>query len=189
MRIITGSAKGTKLKVPVGIDTRPTADRVKESVFNILSDIVVDAHVLDIFAGTGNLGLEALSRGAKTAVFIDNSNDSIAIIKENANHTKLAQQTEIYKNDVLRALDRFVQDERSFDLLFCDPPYKKGFVQVVLEKLDQFPIMALGGVVVIEHSRHEKIADEWENLQLKRTERYGATLVSFLLYQKKQGVI
>lgn len=188
MRIITGSAKGTKLKAPAGIDTRPTADRVKESVFNILGDIVVDARVLDLFAGTGNLGLEALSRGAKTAVFVDNSNDSIAIITENAHHTKLVQHTEIYRNDVLRALDRLVQDGRSFELLFCDPPYKQGFVQVVLEKLDKHPIMALGGVVVIEHSRHEKIADEWEHLQLKRTERYGVTMISFLLYKTKQGV-
>ena len=185
MRIITGSAKGTKLKAPSGFDTRPTADRVKESIFNILSDIVVDARVLDIFAGTGNLGLEALSRGGKTAVFVDNSNDSIAIIKENAQHTKLALHTEIYKNDVLRSLDRLAQEGRSFDLLFCDPPYKQGYVQAVLEKLNKHPIMALGGVVVIEHSRHEKIADEWEHLQLKRTERYGATLVSFLLYKTK----
>ena len=80
MRIITGSAKGTKLKAPSGLDTRLTADRVKESVFNILGDIVVDARVLDIFAGTGNLGLEALSRGAESAVFVDNSQESIAVI-------------------------------------------------------------------------------------------------------------
>lgn len=188
MRIITGSAKGAKLKAPPGIDTRPTADRVKESVFNILGDIVVDASVLDVFAGTGNLGLEALSRGAKSAVFIDKSNDCIAIIKENAQRTQLIEHAEIHKNDVLRALDRFVQAGRSFDLVFCDPPYNQGFVQAVLEKLDKQPIMTLGGVVVIEHSRHEKITDEWENLQLKRTERYGATLMSFLLYKTKQGV-
>jgi len=188
MRIITGSAKGAKLKAPSGLDTRPTADRVKESVFNILSDIVVDARVLDIFAGTGNLGLEALSRGAKSAVFVDNSHDSVAIIKENAQHTKLADHVEICKNDVLRALDRFVQTGRCFDLLFCDPPYSRGFVQAVLDKLDKHPIMALDGVIVIEHSRHEQIADEWEHLQLKRTERYGATLISFLLYKTKQGV-
>jgi len=188
MRIITGSAKGIKLKAPSGLDTRPTADRVKESVFNILRDIVIDARVLDIFAGTGNLGLEALSRGAKTAVFVDHSHDSIGMIKENAHHTKLLEHTEIYKNDVLRALDQLVQAGRSFDLLFCDPPYKQGFVQTVLEKLDNHPIMAQGGVVVIEHSRHEKIVDEWEHLQLRRTERYGATLVSFLLYKTKQEV-
>ena len=183
MRIITGSAKGAKLKAPQGLDTRPTADRVKESVFNILGDIVVDANVLDLFAGTGNLGLEALSRGAKRAVFIDQGSESISIIKENANHTKLVEQTEIYRNDVLRALDKFVQTGRSFDLLFCDPPYKKGFVQAVLEKLDNNSIMAPNGIVVIEHSRHEPIIDEWKNLQLRRTERYGATLISFLLYK------
>ncbi|WP_378955471.1 16S rRNA (guanine(966)-N(2))-methyltransferase RsmD [Pelosinus sp. sgz500959] len=189
MRIITGSAKGTKLKAPSGLETRPTADRVKESVFNILSDIVVDARVLDIFAGTGNLGLEALSRGAKSAVFVDHSQESINIIKENAQHTKLVGFTEIYKNDVLRALDRLAQSEASFDLLFCDPPYKKGFVQAVLEKIDNQSIMADRGIVVIEHSRHEGITDEWENLRLKRTEKYGATLISFLLYEAKQGVI
>jgi 16S rRNA (guanine(966)-N(2))-methyltransferase RsmD len=185
MRIITGSAKGIKLKAPHGLDTRPTADRVKESVFNILGDIVVDARVLDLFAGTGNLGLEALSRGAKLAVFVDHGTESIEVIKENAQHTKLVEQTEIHKNDVLRTLDRFVQDKRSFDLLFCDPPYEKGLVQAVLEKLDKHSIMALDGIVVMEHSQHEKIQDEWKNLQLKRTEKYGATLVSFLLYKTK----
>lgn len=189
MRIITGTAKGTKLKAPSGLDTRPTADRVKESVFNILGDIVVDARVLDIFAGTGNLGLEALSRGGKSAVFVDHSQESIEIIKENAHRTKLVDLTEIYKNDVLRALDRLAQSEHSFDLLFCDPPYKKGFVQTVLEKIDKQPIMADRGIIVMEHSRHEKIADEWENLELRRTERYGATLISFLLYKTKQEVI
>lgn len=185
MRIITGSAKGAKLKAPQGLDTRPTADRVKESVFNILGDIVVDANVLDLFAGTGNLGLEALSRGAKTAVFVDHGSESIGIIKENATHTKLIEHTEIYRNDVLRALDKFVQTNRSFDLLFCDPPYKKGFVQAILEKLDKDPIMAPNGIVVMEHSRHELVEDQWENLQLRRTERYGATLISFLLYKTK----
>lgn len=185
MRIITGIAKGIKLKAPQGLETRPTTDRVKESVFNILSDIVVDARVLDLFAGTGNLGLESLSRGAKSAVFVDQSSESIGMIKENATHTKLVDHTEIYKNDVLRALDRFVQEQRSFDLLFCDPPYQKGFVQAVLEKLDKQPIMAHDGIVVMEHSRHEPIADEWEHLQLRRTERYGETLISFLLYKTK----
>jgi len=189
MRIITGSAKGAKLKAPSGLDTRPTAARVKESVFNILSDIVVDACVLDIFAGTGNLGLEALSRGAQKAVFIDNSNESIAIIKENAHHTKLAEYTEIYKNDVLRALDKLAQTGRSFDLIFCDPPYQKGFVQAVLERIDQHSILVPGGILVIEHSRHEKIADEWNNLELRRTEKYGATLMSFLRFKTKQEVL
>ena len=182
MRIITGSAKGIQLQAPRGLATRPTTDRVKESVFNILADIVVDAHVLDIFAGTGNLGLEALSRGATTAAFIDNSTESIDIIKANAERTKLIAHTEIYKNDVIRALDKFVQNGRSFDLIFCDPPYNQGLVQIVLDRIENHSLLKPKGILVIEHSKHEIVTDDWNNLQLRRVERYGETLVSFLLY-------
>ncbi len=188
MRIITGSAKGIRLNAPRGFETRPTTDRVKESVFNILGDIVVDAQVLDIFAGTGNLGLEALSRGATAAVFIDSSIESIKIIKENAQRTKLIEQTEIYRNDVIRALDRFVETSRSFDLIFCDPPYNKGLVEIVLKKIENNSILKPQGILVIEHSKHEKITDQWSNLQLRRVEQYGETLISFLLYNIKQEV-
>jgi 16S rRNA (guanine966-N2)-methyltransferase len=188
MRIITGRAKGIRLNAPRGLGTRPTSDRVKESVFNILGDIVTDAQVLDIFAGTGNLGLEALSRGAAAAVFIDNSIESITIIKENAWRTKLIEQAEIYKNDAIRALDRFVETSRSFDLIFCDPPYNKGLVEIVLNKIENNPILKPQGILVMEHSNHEKLTDHWNNLQVRRVEQYGETLISFLLYNTKQEV-
>jgi 16S rRNA (guanine(966)-N(2))-methyltransferase RsmD len=188
MRIITGSAKGIRLSAPRGLGTRPTADRVKEAVFNILGDIVVDAQVLDIFAGTGNLGLEALSRGASAAVFIDSSIDSITSIKENAQRTKLIGQAKILKNDVIRALDRFAGTGRSFDLIFCDPPYNKGFVQKVLEKIETNAIVNPKGILVIEHSKHEEIKNQWDHLQLRRVEKYGETLISFLLYNTNQEV-
>jgi 16S rRNA (guanine966-N2)-methyltransferase len=188
MRIITGSAKGTKLNAPRGLGTRPTADRVKESIFNILSDIVLNAQVLDIFAGTGNLGLEALSRGATAAVFIDNNIESIKIIKDNAQRTNLSGHAEIYRNDVIRALERFVQTGRSFDLIFCDPPYNQGLIQIVLEKIAKNSILNPEGILIVEHSKHEKIIDEWDKLQLRRVERYGETLISFLLYNTKQEV-
>jgi len=109
MRIITGLAKGTRLKAPKGMDTRPTADRVKESMFNILGDIVVDAKVLDLFGGTGNLGLEALSRGAAKAVFIDQNQNSINAIKENVNLCKLQGQALVYKMDSFVALGRLAR--------------------------------------------------------------------------------
>lgn len=188
MRIITGSAKGIKLNAPRGLGTRPTADRVKESVFNILGDIVIDAKVLDIFAGTGNLGLEALSRGAASAVFIDSNVESINIIKDNALRTKLNGYTEIYRNDVIRALNKFVETNRSFDLIFCDPPYNQGFIPIVLEKVAKYSILNPDGILVLEHSKHEKITDNWDNLELRRVERYGETLISFLLYNTKQEV-
>jgi 16S rRNA (guanine(966)-N(2))-methyltransferase RsmD len=180
VRIITGHAKGTKLKTPRGLETRPTADRVKESVFNILGDAVWDALVLDLFAGTGNLGLEALSRGARHAVFIDQSLNSVAIIKENALHTKLAEHTEVHKDEVVRALAKMIRSGRLFDLVFCDPPYNQGLVARVLQQMDENPVLVPGGIMVIEHSKHEIIAAEWKKLTVKRTERYGETLMSFL---------
>ncbi len=181
MRIITGSARGTKLKTPGGLETRPTADRVKESVFNILGSSVDNVMVLDLFAGTGNLGLEALSRGARHCVFIDQSLNSINLIKENAVRTKLSDKVEIYKNEVIRALDKIIiSSGRMFSLIFCDPPYNQGLVETVLQKIDKSSILEPQGIVIVEHSRHEPITSELEKLQLKRTERYGETLISFL---------
>lgn len=180
MRIITGTAKGTKLKTPRGLDTRPTADRVKESLFNILGPNVLGALVLDLFAGTGNLGLEALSRGASKALFIDHGSNSIQMIRDNARLTKLYSQAEIYKSDALKALDRISREGRRFNLIFCDPPYNKGFVSAVLSKLDATSILMESSIIVFEHSRHETISEKWNRLHLIRTERYGETLVSFL---------
>jgi 16S rRNA (guanine(966)-N(2))-methyltransferase RsmD len=179
MRIITGSAKGTKLKSPNGMETRPTADRVKESLFNIMGNILVDADVLDLFAGTGNLGLEAVSRGASCAVFIDKSPNSIETIRVNALQTKLIDKTEIYKNDVFKGLTKLDQLQRTFDLIFCDPPYNKGFINRVLAQIDKSNLLKSEGILVIEHSQHEEMKQEWENLQMRRREKYGETLISF----------
>lgn len=186
MRIITGSAKGTKLKAPRGNQTRPTADRVKESIFNILGRIVEDAKVLDLFGGTGNLGLETLSRGAESAVFIDKSPASINLIKENSIITKLGGRTEVIKTDSLKALDRFIQDGRQFDLIFCDPPYNNGLVQLVLRKIDNSQILTSNGMIIVEHSKHEPIHTDFAQLVLKRTEKYGETLVSFVTRSKQE---
>ncbi|VBB05672.1 n-6 adenine-specific dna methylases signature [Lucifera butyrica] len=183
MRIITGTAKGVILKGPAGNATRPTADRVKESLFSILGSRIIDASVLDLFAGTGNLGLEALSRGAEKAVFIDQSLQSVALIKENARRTKLADRTEIYKNDVFKAIDKLSQTGRSFDLIFCDPPYNQGLITAVLEKVAFYTILNPEAMLIIEHSRHEMINSELPSFQILRTEKYGETLVSFLLYK------
>ncbi|MCE5285066.1 MAG: 16S rRNA (guanine(966)-N(2))-methyltransferase RsmD [Pelosinus sp.] len=181
MRIITGSAKGAKLKAPRGLETRPTTDRVKESVFNILSGTVVDACVLDLFAGTGNLGLEALSRGAKQAVFVDRRGESVTVIKDNAEHTKLSEHAKICKKDVLAALDEFDKSGQNFTMIFCDPPYNHGFVASVLKKIDEGTALQDSGIIVIEHSQHELVAEKWLTLAVRRTEKYGETLVSFLV--------
>ncbi|QJW44378.1 16S rRNA (guanine(966)-N(2))-methyltransferase RsmD [bacterium BFN5] len=186
MRIITGSAKGTKLKAPRGLDTRPTTDRVKESIFNILGNAVYEAMVLDLFAGTGSLGLEALSRGAQRAVFVDQNTSSIHVIKENVDHTKMSDKAEILKSDVLKTIEKFTKTKDLFDIVFCDPPYNKGYINKVLQLIDQGAIVAEQAILVLEHSRHEQLANQWDNLVLKRSERYGETIVSFLIYNSQQ---
>lgn len=180
MRIITGSAKGMKLTAPRGLSVRPTTDRVKESVFNILKGKVVDARVLDLFSGTGNLGLEAVSRGAVHAVLVDKSPSSIATIKKNAQNTKLVESIEIIRQDVLTAIDRLVAASQQFDLIFCDPPYNQGFVQTVLHKLDEKPLLLSDdGILIMEHSGHEEVITG-DNLVILRTQRYGETMVTFV---------
>lgn len=180
MRIITGIAKGMKLTAPHGLSVRPTTDRVKESIFNILSSKIVDSQVLDLFSGTGNLGLEAVSRGAAQAVLVDKSPTSIAAIKKNARNTKLIENTEIIKLDVLTAINQLTAVNRQFDLIFCDPPYNQGFVQAVLQKVNEkAQLLSDNGVLIMEHSGHEEVS-VGDSLIILRTQRYGETMVTFV---------
>lgn len=188
MRIITGAAKGVRLKAPKGLDVRPTTDRVKESIFNILANLelpigknaIVNATVLDLFAGTGNLGLEALSRGAEHALFIDRSPVSLAAVKANITQAKLAGLSEVWRRDSVKALDDLHQSGRVFTLIFVDPPYNQGLINVVLQKIDMTEILKYGGIIVVEHSKHEQLNSEWHHLKLIRSQQYGETIVTFL---------
>ncbi len=181
MRIIAGLSKGFLLKAPKGLDVRPTADRVKETIFNILRDRVENSTILDLFAGTGNLGLEALSRGAAAVTFFDNSRRSLAIVKENVAHTHWENFCELHKTDALLGLAFLKKNHRNFDLIFCDPPYNRNLVGKVLTSLDEpAGILASEGIVIIEHSRHESWPDSLEYLKVWRTEKFGETLISFI---------
>ena len=186
MRIIAGTAKGIRLKTPKGMNTRPTADRVKESMFGILAANVVDAEVLDLFAGTGNLGLEALSRGAASATMVDKNIQSIKIIMENAILTDLARAAVICREDVMTALRRLQASAKSFDLIFCDPPYNLGLAPKVLSWLDATEVLRDGGIFVLEHSRHEKLPEGLKRIVAYRSEFYGETVVSF--FMKQEGI-
>ena len=151
MRIITGSARGCRLKTPKGAEvTRPTADRVKESLFNILGSLVTDRKVLDIFAGTGNLGLEALSRGARSAVFVDKA--TARLIEENLTLTRLQDKGVVRSGDVFAELSRQGAGKAEFSLIFCDPPYHRGLWQRALQQIDTTPgLLAENGIFVVEH--------------------------------------
>ena len=184
VRIIAGTAKGIRLKTPKGMNTRPTADRVKESVFGILGVALIDAEVLDLFAGTGNLGLEALSRGAAAATMVDKNIQSVKIMLENAILTDLSRAAVICREDVMAALKRLQTTGKSFDLIFCDPPYNLGLAPKVLRELDAVDVLRAGGIFILEHSRHEKLPEELKRIVAYRSEFYGETVVSFFIKQE-----
>jgi len=175
LRIITGSARGCRLKTPKGAEvTRPTADRVKESLFNILGQMVAGRKVLDIFAGTGNLGLEALSRGAESAVFVDKA--TAKLIAENLQLTRLQEKGIVRGSDVFAELSRQAAGKAEFSLIFCDPPYHKGLWQQALRQIDASDgLMAENGILVVEHGAEENDIPELSRLQLVHNRRYGHT--------------
>lgn len=152
MRVITGTARGMKLKTLNGLAVRPTTDQVKESVFNIVQFEVPGARVLDLFAGSGQLGIEALSRGASAATFIDSSRESVAVINENLEHTKLSRCAIVKNEDALNFLN-FTKD--TFDIAFLDPPYRKDIITSVLPILSEK--MSDGGVIICETAREEEL--------------------------------
>ena len=180
MRIITGKARGLKLTTPKNMDVRPTSDRVKESLFNIIGTKIVGTRVLDLFAGTGNLGLEAWSRGAEKVVFIDESQASLQLVRSNIAKAKAEKETTVIKGNAVKVIaDLSTRGER-FDFIFCDPPYNKGLPAQIIEQVAKYDIVAPGGYLVVEHSQHEILPELPIKLEIIRSEKYGETLISFL---------
>lgn len=177
IRIISGLLKGKNLKLPKGADIRPTSDKVRGAIFNILGTTIIDANVLDLFSGTGALGIEALSRGAGSVVFVDTDLRCLTVIKDNLQ--SCGRNAEIVRGDVYRILDKFHGEK--FDIIFADPPYDKNLAKNLLLQLDKYNIIANSSFVVIEHSKRETIeaAPSWQKL---RENKYGDTVVS--VYKK-----
>lgn len=185
MRIITGTAKGCHLKTPGGMSTRPTSDRVKESLFSILGREVLGKKVLDIFAGTGALGLEALSRGAEHCVFIDKA--TADIIRFNSEYTKLADKSEVVRGDAFTGLNRQKFMGRKFDLVFCDPPYHMGLWEKTLQLLDAGSILMDKALVVVECGGDENQLPELKHFRMLKNQRYGKiTQIFFLEYSTEE---
>ncbi len=174
MRVITGSAKGIRLRTLEGLDVRPTTERVKEGMFSSIQFDISGAAVLDLFAGSGQLGIEALSRGAKKAVFVDQSPQSIQIVKENLKKTGLQDYAEIHQKEA----ELFLQycPDQAFDFAFLDPPYRKDILQKLLPLL--LPKMRKHGKIVCEHEKELEFPEEIFNLRLKKNYVYGKIVVS-----------
>jgi 16S rRNA (guanine(966)-N(2))-methyltransferase RsmD len=181
LRIIAGDAKGRRILSPIGKDTRPTSDRVKESLFNILGSRVLESKVLDLFAGTGNLGLEAISRGAVLSVFIDYNKDSIKIINENIKMLSYQDKCEVYNNNALSALDILSKRGMKFDIIFIDPPYHKDTIPLILKKIEEIDLMDINGIIATEHDIRDNVPDRIENLHMIKSSAYGDTKLSLYI--------
>jgi 16S rRNA (guanine966-N2)-methyltransferase len=177
MRVIAGEAKGRKLLSVPGQATRPITDRVKESLFNILGRQVVNALFLDLFAGTGSVGIEALSRGARRAVFVERNRQALKVITENLKRTSLADRAQVVSSDVFRFL-RGEFDEK-FDLVYLAPPQYKGLWAKTLLALDGKGLLADEGLVVVQIHPKEFVPLDLESLQLADQRKYGSTLLCF----------
>jgi 16S rRNA (guanine(966)-N(2))-methyltransferase RsmD len=170
-----------KLKAPKGMSTRPTIDRVKESLFNIIHSDLCDMRVLDLFSGTGALAIEALSRGAASAVLVESDRNVCGIIRDNLSHTKLSEKGTVLCRKASAAINELARNGDRFDIVFMDPPYRKNFIQETLQLLVDNGIIVDGGMVVAEHHRDEAVPEKLGYLVRKRTQAYGETCVSFLI--------
>ena len=175
MRVITGSARGRRLGELKGMETRPTTDKVKESIFNCIQFDVEDARVLDLFAGTGQLGIEALSSGAKSALFVDKRADAVKLVRENLALCHLEENAQVICGDSLAALG--TQSGR-FDIIFLDPPYESGLLEQAMEKIAQFDILSPHGIMVAESPQNQTLPELPAPYGLYREYRYGKIKVS-----------
>jgi len=183
MRIITGKARGLKLVTPKNYLVRPTADRVKEALFNIIQSRIPGSTVLDAFAGTGNLGLEAWSRGAEKVFYFDKSRESLKLVKANVEKARAAEDVTMIHTDAVNGLAMMAQQKRQFDVIFSDPPYDKGLNQKVVEALEKWPVLKEGGLLVLEHSLMENPQEYVpERLEI-RSEKYGDTKISLIVWK------
>jgi 16S rRNA (guanine966-N2)-methyltransferase len=176
VRVVAGTVKGFELKVPRGAGTRPTSDKVRDAVFNVLGESVLDARVLDLFAGTGALSIEALSRGAAEAVLVESWRQACNIINANLEKTRFTADTSILCMSVSRSLTSL---EGQFDLILLDPPYAFPDIHLVMETLGQGHLIADHGQVVLEHGKRFESRDAYGKLRRRQFKRYGDTAVSF----------
>ena len=175
MRVITGSARGMKLRTLEGLATRPTSDRVKEEVFNIIQFDIEGRRVLDLFAGSGQLAIEALSRGAAYAVLVDQSLEAVKIVKENLKKTRFDQRATVLRADYLQYLS---SAREKFDLIFLDPPYSEKYLERALERISEIDILTEGGIIVCEKPRGKVLPPVVGDLICSKDYNYGKTAVN-----------
>lgn len=179
MKIVSGIAKNKKIKSQKGRMVRPTLSRVKESLFEIIKPYTNECVFLDLYSGTGNIALEALSRGAKRAVMIEQNTDAVKIIIENVNNMGFEDRCRAYRNDVFRAIEILGNKREEFDIIFLDPPYKEELCQKTIEKVFECGILKDRGIIIAEHHKNERMPEEIKELKKIDERIYSDKVLTF----------
>jgi 16S rRNA (guanine(966)-N(2))-methyltransferase RsmD len=179
MRIITGLYKGRRLKTLEGRHVRPTSDRLRETLFNVLAPRIEGAHFADLCAGSGAVGIEALSRGAAKVIFIESSRKAASVISENLNHCGIKDGVRVINRDVLTALKYLAQQEIQFDIIYFDPPYDSEIYSPVLWQIAKSNLLAEEGIVIVEHRRQLPLAPNYDQLRPYREILQGESCLTF----------
>ena len=184
MRVISGLAKGRKLQTMEGLSTRPTTDRIKETLFNIIAFDLPEANFLDLFAGSGAIGIEALSRGASRAVFVEHNPQCQQIIRENLMHTQLDKLGSVLGLEVQEALTLLAKEESIFDIIFLDPPYQAGLAEPTLSGIVKGGLLKKDGYIIVEHAAQIPLASI-PGLRVLREKEYRTTVMTFLCLEEE----
>lgn len=177
MRVIAGTARSVPLKTLDGLETRPTTDRVKTSMFNIIQFEIAGKTVLDLFGGSGQLGIEALSRSASSAVIVDQNPAAIAVIRENLKKTNLFERAEVVQCEATAYLEK---TKKHFDLIFLDPPYAENLLETCVKRISEIDILKSGGIIICERPLEKPLSDAYNGFHAPRDYRYGKTVITLL---------
>jgi len=183
MRIIAGTLKGRTIKAVKGMNTRPTTDKVKENIFNMVGPYFHGGWALDLYGGSGNLGIESLSRGIEIVIFVDKEGVAIQTIKQNLKELNLEECAEVYRNDAFKALKALSKRKIQFELILLDPPYKGQRINEILEFIDEHKLLAKGGLILAECLKEDVLHHQVGELVQVKREVYGITAIS--IYEKQ----
>ncbi|RST75382.1 16S rRNA (guanine(966)-N(2))-methyltransferase RsmD [Siminovitchia acidinfaciens] len=186
MRIISGSCKGRKLKAVPGKSTRPTTDKMKETIFNWIGPYFSGGSCLDLYAGSGGVGLEALSRGMDFVIFVDNNKNAIQTIKANVSLCGMEDKCEIYNNDSERALKAVIKRHLQFDLIFLDPPYKRQKLKALIEMIAEKSLVTESGCIICEHDPEVALPETIGDLIRVKSANYGLSSLSMFINEEKE---
>lgn len=185
MRVVSGSCKGKALKAVPGNSTRPTTDKVKEAIFNMIGPYFDGGVGFDLFAGSGGLGIEALSRGLEKVIFVDRDGKAIQTIYENIHKCEFDHQVEVYRNDAERAIKAVAKRELVFNYIFMDPPYKKQQLEKLLKMIDEHKLVSKNGAVICEHGSEFELPDMVGDFMKVKYEKYGIIAVSIYTHREE----